>query len=91
MTHYERGRALEYLVCQYYTDNGWWAHRIAGSHSCVDVIAMRQGEIHLIQCCVNPKGKTKKELDVLKALADENNCRAWFAYRDQGLHIEGVQ
>lgn len=91
MTHYERGRALEYLVCQSYTDKGWWAHRIAGSHSAVDVIAMRAGEIHLIQCCTNRKGKTKAELSILKALADENKCRAFFAYREKGLHIEEVK
>jgi len=90
MTNYTRGRAVEYMTVHDYESRGWWAVRTAGSHSCVDVIAMRQGEIHLIQCSVRAKGKTMRDFDTLRALAAENNCRAFHAYRDKGLQLEEV-
>lgn len=90
MTHYTAGYRLENDVVNLYRNKQWFATRSAGSHSPVDVIAMRAGEIHLIQCCTNKKGKTKGELSILKALADENNCRAFFAYRDKGVKLEEV-
>ena len=90
-THYDRGAALERDVVNLYREKGWFAVRTAGSHSCVDVVAMRQGEIHLIQCSCNPKGKTRKELDVLREIAEENRCRAFHSYRDKGVAIVEVE
>ena len=87
-THYSRGYRLEAAVVRDYRERGWMAWRSAGSHSPVDVCAMRHGEIHLIQCCASKKGKSKGELEILKALAVENGVRAWFAYRDKGIQME---
>jgi len=81
---------VENDVVHDYRDRGWFAIRTAGSHSPVDVIAMRQGEIHLIQCSCKEKGKTKGELEILKALADENKCKCYHAYRDKGIQLVEV-
>ncbi len=83
--HYIRGRALEYDVIHDYKNRGWWACRMAGSHSEVDVIALKQGEIHLIQCSTKKAGKSKTDLLALLELAKENGVRAYHAYRDKGI------
>ena len=90
MTHYSRGYRVEADVVNLYRAREWFAVRTAGSHSAVDVIAMRDGEIHLIQCSCKEKGKTKGELEILKALADENKCKCYHAYRDKGIKLVEV-
>jgi Holliday junction resolvase len=90
VTHYDRGAALERDVVNLYRDKDWYATRTAGSHTTVDVLAMKQGEIHLIQCSCKKQGKTKAQLEILKALADENKCLAFHAYRDKGVQVVEV-
>lgn len=88
--NYVRGRALEYDVVHDYQARGWWACRMAGSHSEVDVVALKQGEVHLIQCSCKKGGKSKTDLLALQELAKENLCRAFHAYRENGVKYEEV-
>ena len=90
MTQYSRGYRVENDVVNLYKEKDWYAARIAGSHTCMDVFACRAGEMHFIQCSCRKQGKTRKDLDVLIALAKENNARAFHAYREKGIQIVEV-
>ena len=42
VTNYERGRAFEYKVRDHLKAEGYQVFRMAGSHSCVDLIAVNK-------------------------------------------------
>ena len=50
MTNYSKGRAFEYRVRRYLEGKGFVVFRTAGSHSPADLIALRAGEVWLVQC-----------------------------------------
>jgi Holliday junction resolvase len=65
----------------YLQARGWYVTRSAGSHGLVDLVAMRQGEIWLIQNKISGKN-SRYGKEQLMALAKENNCRAFLASRE---------
>jgi Holliday junction resolvase len=48
--HYLRGRRLEWQVKKDLEAEGWQVFRTAGSHGKYDLIAIRKGDLRLIQC-----------------------------------------
>ena len=50
MTRYETGRRFEYLVHHNLTKRGYYCARAAGSHSKIDVLAVKGNVCLLIQC-----------------------------------------
>ena len=50
VTRYERGRGFEYRTANHYKSLGWFVMRSAGSHTAVDLIAIKGKEMKLIQC-----------------------------------------
>jgi Holliday junction resolvase len=58
MTNYTRGRAFEYEIVKYFKNLGYLAYRSAGSHSPVDVTAISEAKVYLIQAKV-----TKRKLN----------------------------
>lgn len=88
MTHpYSRGANFERKVKKNYEDRGFLVLRSAGSHSAIDLFAIRQGEFIAIQVTIDKGRKTKAELDQLREIAKENRCQAVLAYRGKDRHI----
>lgn len=50
MTRYDGGRAFEYEVRAFLEAEGYWCIRAAGSHGKVDVLALKTGQILMVQC-----------------------------------------
>lgn len=50
MTNYSQGRAFEYAVRDVLTDQGFYVMRSAGSKTKVDLVAIKGGQIALVQC-----------------------------------------
>ena len=63
-SNYKRGRTREYAVVKSLMASGWsWAQRTAGSHSPVDVVAYKPGEVMFVQVKRRgAMGKTRKAL-----------------------------
>ena len=47
---YRKGRALEYAVKRHLEEQGYFVVRSAGSRGPADLVALKNGEILLIQC-----------------------------------------
>ena len=70
--NYLKGRRLEYEIQHKLQNAGWLAVRTAGSHSPIDIIAIRHNKIRVIQCKAKPMGEKalrSLHLSILKALA----------------------
>ena len=81
MSHYSKGRQFEYRCIKELRGQGWTCFRQAGSHTPADIIAMKAGEIRLVQCQTDPYFAPAKKQALIE-LARENNCQAWLAYRE---------
>lgn len=51
--NYQRGRAFEYAVMRDLKGRGYYCARAAGSHSKIDVLAVKEGVVLFIQCKAN--------------------------------------
>ena len=87
-SNYSRGANFERRVKKHLEGRGFFVLRTAGSHSPVDLLAMRQGEIHLIQCALTRGSKTQKGLQSLIDLAVENACQATLIWNRDGHIVE---
>lgn len=65
---YANGRTLEYAALHFLEDNGYWATRAPGSKGAADVIALKPGEILMVQCKLDGY-LTSAERDQLYGLA----------------------
>jgi len=90
--NYNRGRALEYRVMKHFRAEGYEAFRSAGSHSKVDVIAMRKSlvgdecytstKVVLIQCKTGKHLMSNKERQEFYSYAEGLGCKGLIAYRE---------
>ncbi len=86
MTMYRRGYHFELRVRKHFESLGWSVWRSAGSRSPADLLALRTGEVLLIQCKLS--GTISKEAKRrLAIVARELNCRAMLAHRDNNRLI----
>lgn len=81
MSNYSRGANFERRVQKYFESSGWLVIRSAGSHSLIDLVALKGGEVQLIQC------KTDGVLSVaerqqLEELARETRCQIFLFSRN---------
>ena len=53
MKNYRRGADFERRVCRYFEKAGHFVIRSAGSHSIIDLVAIKGGEVTLVQCKIN--------------------------------------
>ena len=85
MSAYIRGRALEYRVMELLKAEGWLCFRSAASHSPVDVIAGRGGEVLLVQVKSAKSRMSQDELSELCAWAEAFGARAevWRRWRSR--------
>lgn len=84
MSNYTKGRALEYQVMHTLTDKGYRCFRSAGSHSPVDVLAVKRGE------CLAIQAKTggvisAKDWNILWDICQEIDYTPVLVERDRGL------
>lgn len=86
MTGYRKGANFENLVKDILTEDGWLAIRSAGSHSIIDVLAIKVDDKWLIQCRTtgNLSGDERQELI---ALAKKHKATPILAYRSKGSII----
>ena len=86
MTQYDKGRRFEYRVKKHYEEYGWTVFRTAGSHSQADLIAMRAGEVQLIQCRTNGYLLPIERIGFLE-VAKELGVTPVLAYKEVGKLI----
>ncbi len=67
MSNYSKGRRFEYRVRHHLINMGFVVFRSAGSHSQADLIALRSGEVWLVQCKATIDG-------YMSPLAQRNFC-----------------
>lgn len=80
--NYRRGADFERTVKKYLEDAGWSCFRSAGSHSPVDLVALRDGAVLLVQCKTDGR-ISPAEREQLVLLAQENRCQAVVAKREK--------
>ena len=82
MTSYSKGRAFEYRVRRHLEGKGWVVFRTAGSHSPADLIALRTGEVWLVQCKGTNGYMTPVERQKFTTLANGLGVMAVVASKD---------
>lgn len=88
--NYRSGRYFEYRVKKYFDDKGYLTFRMAGSHSCADIIAISNAGIpHLIQCKTSGGGMTEKERKAFVLKVHKFNCVAILAYKEKRKLVFG--
>lgn len=81
MTNYSRGYAFERQVAADLESDGYWTCQARGSHGLADVVAIKAGEIVLVQCKLGAIGHG--EWNALRALAVELGAVAVVADRPE--------
>jgi len=81
MLRYRKGANFERRCRRFLEEKGWFVIRSGGSKSPVDLVALRDGEIALIQCRVSGY-LPQKEKEELLGIAKRNKCQAWVAFRE---------
>ena len=79
--NYRRGADFERSIIKNLEARNFDCFRSAGSHRCADVIALKGGEVLLIQAQINkdfPPAKREALIDC----ARRNNCQAWLYWRE---------
>ena len=86
MSEYRRGADFERKVVNDYKARNWYASRTPGSKSPIDIIAFRDGEVHIIQCKLTGR-ITNAAKEQLRCMAAENKFRAFIARNDRGTIV----
>jgi Holliday junction resolvase len=79
MTQYSKGANFERRLIKYLREQGFRAHRTAGSHTPIDVIAGIDGKVYAFQCQID-KYFPPAKIEALKDEAREFGafpCLAW--------------
>lgn len=83
MVGYRKGASFENQVKDILNNDGWFAIRSAGSHSIIDVLALKVDEKWLIQCRTSGKLSGDERAELI-ALAEKHKATPILAYRDKG-------
>ena len=83
MTGYRKGASFENLVKDILIEDNWFAIRSSGSHSIIDVMAIKQGLVWLIQCRLSGN-LSSKEREALFVLATKHLAHPILAYKSKG-------
>lgn len=81
MSNYSRGANFERRVRKHLEEQGWVVFRSAGSHSPADLIALKTGEVMLVQCQLD-KGFSLAKRNQLAFLGLELNVQTYLAWRE---------
>jgi len=80
VSNYSRGADFERRVQRYFEKLGYLVIRSAGSHTLVDLVALRAGEVKLIQCKLDGV-LSVAERQQLGELARETGCQVYLISR----------
>ena len=86
MTHYTRGRDFEYRVKRHLERHGFEVARMAGSHTAVDLMALRPGNWLFIQCKTDGR-ISAEQWNKLLLMAQWANATPLLASKDGQGHI----
>ena len=91
MSAYSKGANFERRVRDYLQEIGFLVWRSAGSRTPIDIIALKAGEVLLVQCKLDGR-LGEKDRYCLNLLADELQCRVMLAWREgKELRLEEVK
>ena len=84
-TNYEGGRSREYRAMSTLRKDGWLVARSAGSHGAVDVFAVKEGKVLLVQVKSGRGRATREELEELLSWGRSANgdAEVWY-YKGRG-------
>ncbi|GAG60376.1 unnamed protein product [marine sediment metagenome] len=80
MSAYSKGANFERRVRKHLEQQGWVVFRSAGSHSPADLIALKSGEVLLVQCQLDSTF-LKTKVETLRILGAELNVAVALAWR----------
>ncbi len=91
-TPYTRGRYREYQTLKILRSEGWFCTRSAASHSPVDIIACKDGNVLFIQVKSGKARITKNDRLQLSEWkqASGANVEIWFFSRNKGIEKEVI-
>lgn len=69
MTHYTDGRRFEYDVRNDLEADGYWVIRAAGSKTKADLVAIKPGQLLIIQCKRNNKVGPAERAEIIRIAA----------------------
>jgi Holliday junction resolvase len=78
---YKRGRAFEYRCRDYMKKLGYYVYRSPQSRGPADLLALKKGQILLVQCKLSRNGFSKKEKLAITELAEQVGGTPLLAYR----------
>ena len=81
MSRYSVGANFERTVKKKLEKENWYVLRSAGSHSIVDLVCFRDGEVRLVQCKVDGYLSPNERKQLLE-LAAQNGFCAYLVKRD---------
>jgi Holliday junction resolvase len=84
MTNYSNGVTFERTIMRTLADDGYWVTRSAGSHSCVDVVAIKAGQLLLIQAKRDGKISPAERASLLNLAALIDCAVPVLAYKEPG-------
>lgn len=84
MTPYEDGTRFEQRVRNHLIEEGYWVARTAGSKTKVDLIAMKTGELLLVQCKRSGKISPAERVELLRLASMVPGGLAILAHKDAG-------
>lgn len=67
--HYRSGRDFEYEVRDHLEAEGYWVTRAAGSKTKVDLVAIKPGQVLLVQCKRNGRISPAERTEMLRLAA----------------------
>jgi Holliday junction resolvase len=83
MSNYKRGRNFEYEVRDYYRALGYYVVRSANSKGLADLVALKKGEVLLIQCKLNGLIGSKERKEFVE-LAEKVGAKPIIAWKEHG-------
>jgi len=81
MSKYSVGANFERAGKKKLEAEGWYVLRSAGSHSVVDLVCFKDGEVRLLQCKVDGRISPNERKQILE-LAEENGFQAYLVKRE---------
>jgi len=85
MTKYNDGRRFEYAVRNALQDAGYWVMRSAGSKSKVDLLALKQDELLLVQCKRHGVLPPSERAELLRLAGLNQHAKAIKAFKLDGV------
>lgn len=83
MVGYKKGASFENQVKDILNEDGWFAIRSAGSHSIIDVLAIKVDEKWFIQCRTSGNLSGAERIELI-ALAEKHKAVPILAYKSKG-------